>query len=89
MEDGIPQGLKPPLSMAAERPKAEALGYLEAEAEALGYLEAEAEAMGGLDVGVLSSASWYSPSYLKVCKVFQRKELSPDFQSSIKYESPA
>jgi len=65
--------------VAVERPKAEALGYL----------EAEAEAMGGLDVGVLSSASWYSPSYLKVCKVFQGKELSPDFQSSIKYGSPA
>jgi hypothetical protein len=45
---GIPQGLKPLLLLRAERPKAKALGYLEAqalgylEAKALGYLEAKA-----------------------------------------------
>ena len=34
MEKGIPQGLKPGFGEWAERPKAEALGYLEATASA-------------------------------------------------------
>jgi hypothetical protein len=34
-EEGIPQGLKPLFSLAMERPKAEALGYLEAEGHIL------------------------------------------------------
>jgi len=36
---GMPQGLKPLSSAAVERPKAEALGYLEARDEALGVIE--------------------------------------------------
>ena len=33
-DDGIPQGLKPPFFVAQKRPKAEALGYLDATATA-------------------------------------------------------
>jgi hypothetical protein len=36
-EEGIPQGLKPLSSSFVERPKAEALGYLEAKAEHHAY----------------------------------------------------
>jgi osmoprotectant transport system substrate-binding protein len=66
-EEGIPQGLKPQISGGVERPKAEALGYLEAralrfETHALGYLEAkalrfEAEGLGYLEVRALRFAA--------------------------------
>jgi hypothetical protein len=43
-QESIPQGLKPPSLRGIERPKAEALGYLEAKASAAPTATAEAKA---------------------------------------------
>jgi hypothetical protein len=67
--------------------KAEASADMGALAEVLGNLETMAEGMSGVEVGVSASASWYSPSYLKVCKVFQRKSLSLDFGHALSAEA--
>ncbi len=46
MEESIPQGLKPLSLRLQERPKAEALVYLEAKTEAWFYAEARASDLG-------------------------------------------
>jgi hypothetical protein len=60
-EESIPQGLKPALFTPVERPKAKALGYLEA--KVLGYLEAKA--LGYLEAKVLGYLEAEALEYLE------------------------
>jgi hypothetical protein len=56
-EESIPQGLKPLSSSSAVRPKAEALGYLEAKASAEASASAKAKASAEASASATAKAS--------------------------------